>query len=192
MANCSANGSRGHHRFTLNVNETGTSTQNNTSIVSFSFVLTPIQTGWDWNIRGISYKIVINGVSYTGTIQSYNGSSTVTLKSGSLTIPHNADGTKSISFSFSVTDSAGKSYTPGNASSSGSLGLSRIPRQANLTSADNFNDEGNPTIKYNNPAGNAISSLSVCISLTGAKDDIKYRDIPKTNYWWKCLLFYIE
>ena len=39
MASISANGSRGHHRFTLNVNETGTNTSNNTSTVSFSFQL---------------------------------------------------------------------------------------------------------------------------------------------------------
>lgn len=181
MASISANGSRGHHRFTLNVNETGTSTANNTSTVSYSFVLSPVQTGWDWNISGVSYKITINGTSFTGTIPSYNGSSTVTLKSGSMTIGHNTDGSKNIGFSFSVTDNAGKTYTPGSCSSSGNMNLTKILRQATITSAPDFNDEGNPTIKYNNPLGNNATSLEACISLTGATDDIKYRAISKTD-----------
>ena len=50
-----------------------------------------------------------------------------------------------------------------------------------ISSAPNFNDEENPTITYSNPAGNTVSTLSACISLTGAKDDIPYRDISKTG-----------
>lgn len=111
---------------------------------------------------------------------SYNGSSTVTLKSGSATIPHNSDGTKSISYSFSVS-SISASYLPGSASKSGSMTLTAIPRQATITSAPNFNDEENPTISYNNGAGNTVTSLQACISLDGSKDDIAYRDISKTS-----------
>ena len=183
MASISANGSRGHHKFTLNVNETGTNTSNNTSTVSFSFQLSAIQNGWDWNIKTnpVSYRVTINGTNYNGTIVSYGGSGTVTLKSGSLTVGHNADGSKSISFSFSVTDNPNKSYTPGNASASGSMALTKIPRQANLTGADNFNDEGNPKITYSNPAGNSVNQLMACISLTGSTDDIKYRNVSKTG-----------
>ena len=183
MASISANGSRGHHKFTLNVNETGTNINNNTSTVSFSFQLSAIQNGWDWNIKTnpVSYRVTINGTNYNGTIVSYGGSGTVTLKSGSLTVGHNADGSKSINFSFSVTDNPNKSYTPGNASASGSMALTKIPRQANLTGADNFNDEGNPRITYSNPAGNSVNGLAACISLTGSTDDIKYRDVSKTG-----------
>ena len=181
MASISANGSKNHHKFTLNVSENSTSTADNTSNVGFSLVLSPIQSGWDWNISGVSYTITINGTKYTGTIGSYNGSSTVTIRSGSLTVGHNSDGSKSISFSFSITDSAGKSYTPGSCSASGSMTLTKIPRQANLTSAPNFNDEENPTIGYSNPAGNSVSELSACISLTGSRDDVPYRNISKTG-----------
>ena len=112
MASISANGSRGHHRFTLNVNEIGTNINNNTSTVSFSFQLSAIQNGWDWNIKTnpVSYRVTINGTNYNGTIVSYGGSGTVTLKSGSLTVGHNADGSKSISFSFSVTDNPKEMY----------------------------------------------------------------------------------
>ena len=132
MASISANGSRGHHKFTLNINETATSIANNTSTVSFNLQLSPIQNGWDWAISGISYKITINGTDYTGTIPSYNGSSTVTIKSGTQTIPHNTDGSKTLNYSFSITDSAGQSYTPGNASASGSLVLTKIARYTSI------------------------------------------------------------
>ena len=66
-------------------------------------------------------------------------------------------------------------------SGSGSWSLPQIPRQANITNAPNFNDTQNPTITYSNPAGNNVSSLQACISLTGANDDIAYRNISKTG-----------
>lgn len=50
-----------------------------------------------------------------------------------------------------------------------------------ISKATNFNDEQNPTITYSNPSGNSVTSLQACISLTGAKDDIAYRDISKTG-----------
>lgn len=138
MASISGNGSRGHHKFTLEVIESSYSIDNNTSDVSYSFKLAPITKGYNWSGWGsqISYKIIINGTEYTGTIPSYDGKSTVTLKSGSQTIPHNNDGTKSIDFSFSVTDSTGQSYTSGSASASGSLTLTTIPRASSITVND--------------------------------------------------------
>jgi hypothetical protein len=59
--------------------------------------------------------------------------------------------------------------------------LDSIPRQAEITEAPNFTDNDNPTIKYKNPAGDAVDWLIACISLTGAKDDVVYRDIPMTG-----------
>lgn len=135
MASITGNGSKGHHKFTLNVSESSYSVANNTSSVAFSFVLSPIQSSWNWELWGdkISYSITINGTNYTGTIPNYDGYSSVTLKSGSLTVAHNSDGGKSISYSFSVTDSTGQTYTPGNASASGTLALTTIPRATNPT-----------------------------------------------------------
>lgn len=130
MASISANGSKGHHKFTLNVTETSTSVENNTSAISWNFVLSPIQKSWDWSYSStvpVTYSITINGTTYTGNIMNYDGSSTVTVRSGSMTVTHNADGAKSISFSFSVS-SLDKSYLPGSASSSGSMALTFIAR----------------------------------------------------------------
>lgn len=138
MANISGNGSKGHHKFTLTVTENSTSVANNTSSVSFSFVLSPIQTSWNWEQWGanISYTVTINGTKYTGTIPNYDGYSSVTLKSGTLSVAHNTDGKKSISYSFSVTDTSGQTYTCGNASASGTLALTNIPRYLSITSLE--------------------------------------------------------
>lgn len=138
MASISGNGSKGHHKFTLNVTENSTSTANNTSSVSFSFVLSPIQASWNWEQWGssISYTVTINGTKYAGTIPNYDGYSAVTLKSESLTVAHNDDGKKTISYSFSVTDSTGQSYTCGNASASGTMALTNIPRYLSITSLE--------------------------------------------------------
>ena len=58
------------------------------------------------------------------------------------------------------------------------------PRFAVLQSAPDFHDEENPVITYSNPAGTQATALQAGISLTGEKDDIAYRDIPKnaTSY----------
>jgi len=123
-----------------------------------------------------NFKVVINGstvYSSSTRIQLWNGTQ---VASGNVDISHNSDGTKS----FSASAEAGIYYVAVNCSGSGSWTLTSIPRQANLTSAPDFNDEGNPTINYSNPAGNSVSSLQACISWTGAAD-IAYRDISKTG-----------
>lgn len=96
--------------------------------------------------------------------------------SGSLTVTHNSDGKKSISVSLSTAI-----YTSTVTTNSGTWTLDNIPRYATITSAPNFTDIQNPTIQYNNQAGNNATSLQACISLTGSNDDIVYRDIPKTG-----------
>ena len=136
MASISSNGSKSHHKFTLNVTNSNASAKDNTSTVSFSFILSSLGGGWNWEQWGanISYVITINGTNYTGSIANYDGYSDVTLKSGSLTVAHNSDGNKTISFSFSVTDTSGQNYTCGNASASGSMALTSIPRYLSITS----------------------------------------------------------
>ena len=160
MASISANGSKGHHKFTLTVTETATSTANNTSDISWSFVLSPVAKNYDWSYSStvpVTYTVTINGTNYTGNIMSYNGTSTVTVRSGTNTITHNNDGSKSISYSFSVS-SIDKSYLPGSASASGTMPLTKISRAATITSFVDFNDEGNPVIKYTNPGGYSINA----------------------------------
>ena len=138
MASITSNGSKGHHEFTLTVtnNLEATSIKDNASTVSYSFVISSLGGGWNWEQWGanITYSITINGNSYTGSIANYDGYSDVTLKSGAFAVKHNTDGNKTISFSFSVTDTSGQSYTCGNASASGSMALATIPRYLSITS----------------------------------------------------------
>lgn len=120
-----ANGSKGHHKFTLKVNEE--TTNGNSSFMSYSFTIAPIQSGWDWYGQNIPYSVKIGSNTYTGSISSYNGSSTTTISSGSnIKIAHNTDGTKTIDISFSVTDNTGQSYTCGNASFSSTFKLTDL------------------------------------------------------------------
>lgn len=151
MASISANGSLGHHKFTLTVTESSTSVANNTSTVKYTFQLSPVQTSWAWEQWGssISYTITINGTKYTGTIPAYDGYATVTLKSGSQTVTHSSDGSKSISYSFSVTDGAGQRYTPGNASASGTLKLTNIPRASTFGTITGNTIGSSMTVKIN-------------------------------------------
>lgn len=136
MAGIVGNGSKGHHKFQLTITETSTSVANNTSSIDYVFMIFPIQTSWNWEgwANEITYTITINGTNFYGSIGNYDGYSYKAITSGSLTIDHNADGSKGIAFSFSVTDTSGKAYTCGNASASGTMALTNIPRYLTITS----------------------------------------------------------
>lgn len=195
MASISAKGSRGHHKFTLTVVEDSTSVSENKSYVSFSFVLSPIKTGYDWSgssTTKFKYTINIGGNIYTGNIPKYDGKSTVTVKSvSSIPIPHYSDGTGSLSFSFDFVDGTSYSYTPGNASASGSMSLTTIPRYASITSFSvskidetsvRYNFSTDATCDYawyskdNGSTWNPLSSNSIVSGLTaGATYNFKLR-----------------
>ena len=127
-------GSNGHHKFTLKVYENSTSVSENKSQISFAFELTHNgETGWDFSWwSGMSYTIKIANKTYTGPIREYDGYSTITLSSDTFDVEHNNDGSKTINISFSVTDTTGQSYNTGNASASGSMVLTAIPRASDV------------------------------------------------------------
>ena len=182
--NLAANGAKGHHKFTLTVTENSTSAAGNTSALSWALVLSPIVKNYDWvsNSGKVKYSVTIDGNTYSGIIATYDGVSTVTIKSGTLSCAHNADGAKTISCSFSITDSTGWSFAPGNASANGTMALTNIPRQANIAAAPNFNDEQNPTITYSNPAGAVVDSLDLCISLDETiTNALAYKPVDETG-----------
>lgn len=146
---------------------------NNTSTISWTVATAGT---YKYQVAERTLKVTLAGktlISKTDRVMRDKG----TVSSGSFTLTHDAVGNLSISGSIAaaIYDSVADN------TASGSWSLNTIPRQANLTAAPNFNDENNPTITYSNPAGNAVTSLQACISLTGAADDIVYRDIPKTG-----------
>ena len=163
----------------LTVTEESYSIANNTSTVRWKLE----SIGGNVNYYTIyNWGVWVNGQQIYGTQttnwNSYNFPAATGSTTGTITVNHNADGTASdVGFELKgcVYYNRSNSYT-------GSISLTRIPRQANLTSAPDFNDEANPTINYSNPAGNSVSSLQACIASTnGQTIYASYRDISKTG-----------
>lgn len=166
------NGSKGYHQFVLTVAEISTSAESNTSIVHAELKLKYITLGRMWSASGsdktVSYTISIGAHQLKGTISSYDGKSTVLVDSGSWVIPHNADGTKTISCSFNVTDTTALPNSCGDASGRDVLELSTIERP--ITG-------GAPVIE-----ASVIDTNSTTINLTGSISRlIKYHSTAKAT-----------
>lgn len=119
--------------------------------------------------------------SYAPTVEGsgvwYFGNETITETNSEQYVYHNDDGSASVTLSSYLYNG----YLKLSKTIGGTATLPKIPRRAKFTAAGGFNDETNPSIYYENPAGNSVNSLMACISLTGAIDDIAYRDIAKTG-----------
>lgn len=129
-----------------------------------------------------SNTLTIDGTSYDFTSPKINTSSGGTFILTSKTkynISHNADNTKSVALSCRFRLNATLSGTEYGAQSWSGTATLDVPKPATLLSAEDFTDEENPTITYNNPSGGAVGSLQACISLTGGNADIAYRNISK-------------
>lgn len=156
------------------------SVENNTSTITAILYYSRNNTGYTTkgNYQG---SITINGVETTDTeykdIAISYQSNTEAFRA-TVVVPHNADGTKNVAISATGRINGTSLHST---SLSGTITLNQIERKATITAAPNFNDEENPKITYSNPAGSAVSSLQACISLTGAADDIAYRDISKSG-----------
>lgn len=148
---------------------------NNQTTINWTLVGSGSYT-YGWVTCG-NFKVTIEGkqVYYSATrINVYSGT---TVASGTYTFTHDNSGNKS----FTAYAEAGIYYVAVNCTGTGTWSLPAISRSATITNAPNFNDEANPTITYTNPAGNNVTSLQACISLTGSNPDIAYRDISKTG-----------
>jgi hypothetical protein len=132
-----------------------------------------------------AWSITIDGTEVKGTNTiGLADNATKTLANGTATIYHYGDGTCTFSYSFSQEINIKWDGTQiGTKSGSGTGTLDTIPRQATLTSVSSFTDKSNPTIKYSNPAGSAVSSLQACISLKSdaSTADVGYRNVNKTG-----------
>lgn len=167
-------------KYRIVVTENSYSIPNNTSSVNVKVDAWRTNTGYTTSGTGTCY-CTINGTKYSASIsssQSITHNSHTVLFNRTVTIPHNADGSKTIAVSAYIDHSRFSSSSQGF-----NVKLTTIPRQANLVSAPDFYDTDNPTITYSNPAGDieAMTSLQACISLNGSRDDIAYRNISKTG-----------
>ena len=102
-----------------------------------------------------------------------------TISSWSFTIPHKADGTRTVQV-WGAVDSETLTIFPEweEYPMNEYIKLPTITRGATISTAPNFTDEDNPTITYSNKSGSDTTLIQAAISLDGSKDDIAYRDIP--------------
>lgn len=165
-------------KYRIIVTENSTSVANNTSNVTVKVQVWRTNTGYETYGNGTCY-VTIDGTQYsqaitTSQVFSYNSYTQVFNKT--LNITHNSNGSKTIYVSSYIDHSRFDSNSQGF-----NVNLTNIPRGATITNAPNFTDTSNPTITYSNTAGNQVTSLQVCISLTGSNDDISYRSVPITG-----------
>ena len=142
---------------------------NNNSVVGWHLQL--VTTGGSISSSASkSWNVTVNGSNYSGTcIIGVGTNSTKTLASGSTTIAHNADGTKSFSFSFSLQFDINYSGVGwiGTKSGSGSGTLSTIPRTSSVSST-NANIGENIAITINRASSSFTHTLTYKFhSLTG-------------------------
>ena len=124
----------------------------------------------------------INGDSRSFSIRKeVSKNSWVTLSSFTITKSHNSDGSGTCYIGGKIQGPSGTSQANSIVQGNSTVTLDKIPRYATISSATNFTDIQNPTIKYSNPAGSSVTTLQACISLTGSTDNISYRDISKTG-----------
>ena len=123
---------------TLTVTESSYSVANNTSEVAYSLVLTG-NSGYYFQQWYLTTKVTINGTEVQNRDEKISmpapsgGVSTYAVCNGTLTVPHNNDGTKTISVSASMSTVTSQSILPGTINMSGSLALTTIPRASTMT-----------------------------------------------------------
>ena len=154
-------------RFTWS--QSSQSIANNNSVVSWSLKLIST-SGSISSSASKSWRVTVNGTNYSGSNTVGIGTNTTkTLTSGKTTIAHNADGTKSFSFSFSQQFDINYSGVGwiGTKSGSGSGTLSTIPRTSSVSST-NANIGENITITINRASSSFTHTLTYAFnSLTG-------------------------
>lgn len=169
----------------LSLYDDGVSINNNTTNIKFVFKVKKDSGSYTGtfpgsvNVTQTYYRS--DNETFLGSLVS-SGSTTYTINdeeytevfSQNLTVKHDdTEGDAYIRISFSFTTNDGEiSFTE----ESYEYALPIIIRQALISSATNFTENENPTIKYSNP--NDATKLEACISFTGGNDDIKYRSIP--------------
>ena len=183
----------------FNWSQSSQSIANNNSVVSWNLQL--IASGGSISSSASkSWSVNVNGSNYSGTntVGISNGQ-TKTLASGSTTIGHNADGTKSFSFSFSQQFDINYSGVGwiGTKSGSGSGTLSTIPRTSSVSST-NANIGENISITINRASSSfthtltyAFGGLSGTIATKTSSTSISwtlptsfYAQMPNTRSSW--------
>ena len=126
---------------------------NNSSRVKWSLQLTS-KSGYSFSDMNTTSKVTLNGTSVLNQSKrlAIGLASTITIASGTFTCPHNSDGSKTMSFSASISQSSSLAWAIGSGSTSGNLELSTIPRAASYVSFTGSSVDGTFTFTYNSKA----------------------------------------
>ena len=131
---------------TLEVTQQSQSVANNTSTVRYE--LTLVRPSNVSSTASKSWSVTINGTTHTGS-GSIGGSGNKTLLTGTQVISHNADGTKTISFSGTCQlDITWSGIQLGTIAGSGSMTLTPIPRYASVNQSLSSKTETTATISW--------------------------------------------
>ena len=171
----------------LTVEETNVNTTNNTSDVNWALDFITTSAGYSGTVYSIS--CTINGQSvYSESNKTHNyttHNNTYPVASGTVTgITHNNDGTKTINVGATFNSPSTASYSPGNATISGTFTLTNIPRVSVLNSFTMTiaNDGNSVTVKPNITKQNSsyydtlklISGNTAIASISGAVNNTTY------------------
>ena len=152
----------------FNWSQVGQSINNNTTTINWNLQLISGSAGLIESSAVKSWKVTVNGTTYSGTNSVAIGNNTSkTLASGQTTITHNADGTKSFSYSFSQQFSitfAGVSI--GTISGSGTGTLNTIAKMTTPTLSVTSADMGT-TITINTPRASTAFTHDLAYSFAG-------------------------
>lgn len=172
--------------FKLEVSENSTDINSNTSNVTVNAYVGRKSTSSYMYGCSISCSIGITGCS--NQTVSYQNSGTTSVSGGgwlhiggaTFNVPHDNDGNKTVTVSASFSNNV----QPYSGSASGSMALSYIPRQANITNApSSFTDEDNPWFSYSNPAN---ASMTCWLEPNPASSHLCQRSLSGTGgtYTW--------
>lgn len=176
--------SNGGHGYTLNASfwENSTSTANNTSNITCKATLTSQGAAWSSSYNStLTIYWHDNRENYDRYVASINlsslGVNASAAAQGTINVTHKDDGSLSGYAYAYFTKGGTSSYTPNSGGVTNNwTALTKIARNPTITSAPNFTDRDNPTMYFTtNTMPNA--TYNACISLTGAKDDVPYRQI---------------
>ena len=167
----------------------GQSTVNNLTVINWTLQLVSGSAGKIISTAPKAWSVTVNGTPYSGTNSVAIENDTVkTLASGQTTISHNADGSKSFSYSFSQEFNitfAGASV--GTISGSGSGTLNTIPRATTPGLSTTSADMGETIVLYTAGASDAFThdlaysfAGSAYVDIATGVEDMVYWKIPLT------------
>ena len=138
------------------------SVADNSSIVNWTMTLISGQYGYISSSSSKAWSVTVNGATVSGSNTiGISANSSKELASGSTTIKHNADGTKTFSFSFSQQfDITFNGSWVGTKSGNGTGTLTTIPRASSISCAASANIGSSITINIGRASSNFTHTLT--------------------------------